>query len=134
MSSGSEYNTLIELTGDLRVAVQSDLTHLSGVLLAKYLISPDDDRYLRNQLHSEADRAAKLIELIQSRVHQNPQHYHTFIRVLQDGGCQAYADILHKLHQVLQRHQRNGKGVWGLPKTSKGNVIIDGLYILCDVV
>ena len=112
MSSSSEYNTLIELTGDLRVAVQSDLTHLSGVLLAKYLISPDDDRYLRNQLHSEADRTAKLIELIQNSVHQNPQHYHTFNRVLQDGACQVYADILRKLHQVLQRHQSNGKGVY----------------------
>ena len=114
MSSSSEYNTLIELTGDLRVAVRSHLTYLSGVLLAKHLISPDDDHYLRNQLHSEADRAAKLIELIQNRVQQNPKHYNKFICVLQDGACQVYADILHKLDQVLQRHQCNGNSMWGV--------------------
>ena len=102
MCSSPEYNTLCELTDVLRLAVKSNLTNLSGALLAKHLILPTDDSELRNQMHSEASRAARLVELIQMKVCEDPQQYYTFIQVLEDQGRQYYASILKKLREKFE--------------------------------
>lgn len=99
----TEYGTLISLTNELRCAVQDDLVPLSGRLVAEHLISPDNASQLRNPMHSEAARAAKLVEIIQNRVQQNAQHYHTFVRVLENQGLEYYRDILSRLREVYQQ-------------------------------
>ena len=96
--NSAEYRTLIELTNDVRLAVRSDLISLSGALLSAGLISPDNDAELRNTVHSEAERAARLVELVQIKVRQNSRHYHTFVDIIlkdQD----LYTDILEKLNR-----------------------------------
>lgn len=110
MSSNTpEYQTLISLTDELRRAVQSDLVPLCDNLVAKYLISPSTASQLRNPMHSETDRAATLIGIIQNKVQQNPQHYHTFVQVLESQGIDYYSDILKRLHEVYQQHSRNSQ-------------------------
>ena len=79
-----EYSTLIGLTRELRLAVRPELISLTGSLLAVRLISLDNDIELRNMAHSEVERSAKLVELVQNKVRQNrPRHYHSFIGILQ---------------------------------------------------
>ena len=53
--NSAEYRTMIDLTNELRVAVQSELMFLSGSLLAVRLISPEGDAELRNTAHSEVE-------------------------------------------------------------------------------
>ena len=102
--SSAEYDTMITLTTDLQLATKSDLTFLSGALLGENLISSRNGSELRNVAHSEEDRAARLVELIQDKVKQNPQHYYTFISVLEKNQ-DYYSDILKKLHKVNKRFQ-----------------------------
>ena len=104
MSATPEYSTLISLTAELRHAVQSNLVSLSDSLKAEFLISPENASQLRNPMHPEADRAAKLVDIIQNKVIQNPHHYHTFVRVLESQGRDYYSDILSRLSVVYQEH------------------------------
>ena len=107
MCSTPEYKTLISLTAELRRAVQFDLVSLSDDLVAKHLISPNTASQLRNQTHSEAERAAELVGYIQNKVQQNPQHYHTFVQILENQDQEYYCDILNKLRGVHQQHGGN---------------------------
>lgn len=97
----SEYRTVVKHTTDLRLAVRFDLVALSGELLAVGLISPDNDSELRNTRQSEAERAAKLVEIIQTKIKLNCKHYYTFLNVLRTRHQQQYSDILHKLDKTL---------------------------------
>ena len=110
MSATPEYNTLISLTGELSSAVKYNLVPLSDSLKAEYLISPENASQLRNQMHSEEERAAKLVDIIQNKVQQNAQHYHTFVRVLDSQGREHHRDILSRLHEVYQ--QLSGNSQW----------------------
>ena len=101
-----EYQTIISATSKLRTAVRGDLTSLSGCLLAKRLISTDNDSELRNTRTEIADRAARLVELIQQKVYLDPQNYTTFIEVLEDS-CQ-YSDILRFLSQIYSSLNTQG--------------------------
>ena len=104
-----EYGTLIKLTSELRVAVRLELVSLTGSLLASRLISLDNDIELRNTTHSEVERSARLVELVQIKVRQNPRHYHSFIGILQ-GNQDQYRDILQRLEHTYQEHeQEDGK-------------------------
>lgn len=86
-----EYQTLILCTPKLRTAASSDLTRLSGCLLAKGLISRDNDSELRNRHTEVADRAARLVELVQQKVNLDTQNYTKFIEILKEN---QFDDIL----------------------------------------
>ena len=103
--STAEYRTMIILTSELRLAVRSELIPLSCSLLASRLISPEGDAELRNTAHSEIERSAKLIELVQNKVQQSPYHYHSFIGILR-GNQDQYRDILQQLEHTYQEHQQ----------------------------
>ena len=98
-----EYSTLIERTNELRLAVSSELISLSGSLLAARFISLDNETELRNPAHTERERSARLVGLVQNKVRQNPHHYHTFISILQKNQDQ-YKDILWRLELTYQKH------------------------------
>ena len=107
--NSAEYSTLIDLTHELGLAVRSDLISLSGVLLSARLITTNNDAELRNKLHTEAERSARLIELVQNKVQQNSRYYYTFIGILQTNSDQ-YSDILQKLEHTCSSHrQEEGK-------------------------
>ena len=101
--SSPEYRTVVALTNDLRLSVRSDLLSLGGQLLSYGLISPDSEERLRNAMHTEAQRAATCVDLITSKVEEDPRNYHTFIRVLQVDPYQ-YQFIVSKLQQTYTRY------------------------------
>jgi hypothetical protein len=110
--NSAEYRTMIDLTSELRLAVRPELISLTGSLLASRLISPDNDIELRDTAHSgEVERSARLVELVQNKVRQNPHHYHSFTGILQ-GNQDQYRDILQRLEQTYQeRRRRDGNDV-----------------------
>ena len=104
-NESAEYKTVIVLTDKLRLAVRPELISLTGSLLASRLISLDNDIELRDTAHSsEVERSARLVELVQNKVRQNPRHYHTFIGILQ-GNEDQYRDILQQLEQIYKGHE-----------------------------
>ena len=124
--STPEYLTLIFLTGELRGAVQNDLVPMCDNLVAKYLISPDIASQLRSPMHPKADRAANLIEIIQNKVQQNPQHYHTFIQVLENQGREYYHDILNRLREVYRQNGGNSQQPVSTVSPSQGSTSVNG--------
>lgn len=104
MTNSSEYNTLISNTAELALAVRPNLISLSEAMQAARLISLDNASELRNVQHIEAQRAARLVELLLIKVQLNPQHFYTFLEVLQRDQDQ-YADILRKVWQTHRSHQ-----------------------------
>ena len=80
----AEYQTIKKCTPQLKIATQHTLTKLSGHLLSRGLITADQDGELRNNMHSESDRAAKLISLILNKVELAPKYYSMFINALEE--------------------------------------------------
>ena len=95
----AEHEALARCTPDLQLAVKEDLIHLGAELVAKRLITTDKYREIRNSRNPLEERAADLVGLIQDKVKQNDQCYHTFIAVLQNDRHQ-YNDILGKLQRT----------------------------------
>lgn len=99
MAGVPEYNTLVQCSQKLRVAIQGDLINLSGHLLAAGLISPDTSSEMRNGSAPASERAAKLVALIINKVQLNPRSYSTFIDVLSQES-HYYSDILRILNET----------------------------------
>ena len=98
MSNTPEYKTLIQCTQQLRRAVQSEITTLSGQLLAAGLITFDAETELRKASKSETERAARLVNTVTSRVQLNPRSYHSLIDILSRES--RFNDILQTLNET----------------------------------
>ena len=79
----TEYQTIRKCTPQLIIAFKHNLTELSGHLLSKGLISADQGSELRNQMHSESDRAAKLVDFVLNKVELAPECYSIFTEALE---------------------------------------------------
>lgn len=98
----TEYQTLLVSTLDLQLAVKHDIVGLGGALVAEGLITTAQYEALRNPFIEKSMRAADLIQIIQDKVRQNLQHYHTFVAVLNKDLTQ-YHDILQKLQETYNQ-------------------------------
>ena len=83
----AEYQTIRRCTPQLITAFKHNLTELSGHLLSKGLITSDQSCELRNNMYPESDRAAKLVDLILSRIELAPECYNMFIKALKEDKC-----------------------------------------------
>ena len=99
-SNTFEYQTIISCTTKLRDAVCNNLVRLSGCLLEKGLISQHNDSELRNRYVEEADRAARLVEMIQHKVKLDRCNYVKFTSILEEDS-HHYSDILRILKEAL---------------------------------
>ena len=99
MAESVEFEILIRHTTDLQVAVRANLTPLGAQLVSAQIITHGQYSKIRNAHRPVDERGADLVEYIQNKVLQNPQHYHTFIDVLRSDLSQ-YGDILAKLEQA----------------------------------
>ena len=110
-----EYQTLISCTTKLRAAVCADLVCLSGCLLERGLILPGNASELTNRNVEEADRAARLVELIQHKVNLDSQNYVKFIDILEENR-HHYSDILDILkkvyHSLHVKYTVHGPGIY----------------------
>ena len=101
--------TIVATTENLCLALQHDLVSIGSALVGHGLISPNQYARLRNKMHSEADRAADLIQWIQEKIQGgDTQIYHTFVEVLQRYPLQ-YSHILAILQQTYAQFQRGMK-------------------------
>ena len=91
-----EYRALIKATGKLTRVVKNNITSLCADLVANNLITPDQQRKLRNPNQDVLDRAADLVELITDKVEQNPANYYTFVKILEEDRA-TYKDVLELL-------------------------------------
>ena len=99
MAGSVEYKVLIRHTVDLQVAVEDNLTPLGAQLVAAEIITPNQYREIRNAHRPVNERGADLVGYVQNKVYQDPQHYHTFLGVLQSDLSQ-YRNILAQLEQA----------------------------------
>ena len=104
-----EYETLVECSEKLRVAVQNSLTSLSCHLLEKHLITPEHDNELRNGRTGEPERAARLVELVRHKVELDHENYYTFVSILEaDSGY--YNEILKFVKSKLEEKKIAKRG------------------------
>ena len=97
-----EYVAFIQTTSKLTSAVKNHLVWLSGELVSKQLITPDQGKELRNGKNSALERAADLVKLITDKVEQDTRNYDTFIGILMENS-NAYGDVLECLKSVYTR-------------------------------
>ena len=107
MAESQEYRTLKRYITEVRTAVKSDLTSLSGSLLSRNLISPENEANLRNQTRNQEDRAAELVSLLLEKVKLNKENYRIFIDVLRTSG-DHFNDLLSKLEPPEARESHGG--------------------------
>ena len=125
----TEYSTLIDLTSELRLAVGPEIISLTGHLLASRLISWDNDIELRNTAQSVVERSAKLVELVQNKVQQNPRHYYCFIGILQENQDQ-YRDILQRLEHTYQIHQEEDGKLGFCSNSTTQTLLVHSVHLL----
>ena len=96
----AEYEVLVRRhTVDLQLAVKENLISLGGQLVAAEIITPDQYREIRNPHRPVNERGADLVGYVQTKVRQDPRHYHAFIDALKSDLSQ-YRDILTKLGET----------------------------------
>ena len=101
------YQTLLDHTVDLRLAIQPDLITFSGHCLSEGLLSVNSEEEIRNIMLPEGERVAKLVELIQNKVLQSPrENYEKFMSIL-ELDLRHYGAIIDKLKKTYLF--RNGK-------------------------
>ena len=84
---------MVSCTTKLTAAVCSDLVRLSGCLLEKGLISQENASGLRNRNIEEANRAARLVDVVQQKVKLDSRNYVQFTSILEEDK-HHYSDIL----------------------------------------
>lgn len=100
--NSAEYRTLQYHTNDLGLAVKEDLDDLSGELFAAGLITKLNREEATYKMHLKEDRAAKLVGIVQDKVEENPQNYHTFISLLRRRDLCKYKDVLCKVEHTYK--------------------------------
>lgn len=95
-------------TVELRNAVSNNLVNLSGYLLKHGLISEHNEHEIRNEYTPEANRAAKLIDMIQNKVKESHENYDKFIEILKEADSEYYKGTLKILDETLHETIRKG--------------------------
>ena len=112
-----EYRALLKATGKLTRAVKNNITSLCADLVASDLITPDQQRALRNPNINVLERAADLVQLIADKVEESPVNYHTFIKSLEEDRA-TYKDVLESLVLPDDPAPSTGTAVQGASKCS----------------
>ena len=107
--STAEYNTILSLLNDLRLAVQNDLLNLSLELQGTdpMILTPDNADKVNNMARtvSDATASAELMSLVRTKVQSNPQCYHALVGVLEKN-AENYKYILEKLKKTLEEKRK----------------------------
>ena len=107
-----EYRTLFHHTTDLQLALQDDLTRISGFLFSNGLITQGQSCNLRNTNRSKTKRVADLVDGIQVKVKQDFECYYTFVSILSSTESRYYSSILRKLEESLKDYEK-GNSYYG---------------------
>ena len=91
-----EYRSILKGTSKLTRALKNNITPICADLVANDLITPDQQRNLRNPNHDAIERAADLVQLLTDKVEANTANYHTLVRILGEDRA-TYGDVLEYL-------------------------------------
>ena len=99
--NSQEYRTLLGATYKLTRAVQNNITPLCAGLVARDLITPDNQTALRNRNVDVVDRAADLVSLVTTKVEQCADNYHIFVKILIEDRA-TYKEVLKVLEPIYK--------------------------------
>ena len=88
-----EYFCIVKATGKLTRALKNNVTPICADLVSTHLITPNQQRKLRNSNHDALDRAADLVAYLTDKVEENPANYHTLVKILEED-ITTYQDVL----------------------------------------
>jgi hypothetical protein len=94
MSKNSpEYRSILKATGKLTRALKNNITPVCADLVAIDLITPEQQRKLRNPMHEAIERAADLVQLLTDKVEENTANYSKLITILKEDMA-TFGDVL----------------------------------------
>ena len=96
-----EYLTIKKATAKLLRAVQNNIIALGAELFSEDLISDDNYTSLKNETRDTVAKAAELVGYVANKVEQNPENYHTFVKILTEDRA-TYKDVLKILEPIYQ--------------------------------
>ena len=98
--------TVRAVASELKLALQGDLLSVSLDLQATdpALLTPDNVSEVTNTARSEAERAVRLVTLIQNRIESDPRCYRALTGVLKKNPT-YYGEILMKLEETFQQQE-----------------------------
>ena len=103
-----ELQTLLECNRELINAFSSDLTNVSGTLLARRFITEGTDSEMRIESHAKDFRASQLVEAIRKKIELAPNKFKEFLEVLQEmWSTRDVADILSSRYSQLNNAINN---------------------------
>ena len=123
MSGGNDtagYQTVLNCGNRIKIAVQNHLGDIADRAVASRLITPANGGELRNKFHTEADRASRFLELLQSKVQENEQNYWLFIDDVLGGDRFFNRDIIDHLKSEYDK--------------IKGSYIADNCMLLAIII
>lgn len=119
MAATPEFETVRLVAGDLKLALQGDLTSVCLLLQGTdpALLTPDNVSEVTNTARSEPERAGRLVILIQTRIKSNPKCYDALVGVLQENTA-YYGDILKILDKTYLEQTAKNAGSVGQKQSS----------------
>ena len=99
-----EYLTFNAYISDLRLAIQSDLINLGLHLMSCGLISSENELSIRNTVHSDVERAARCLELVQRRIEEDQSNFEQFLQILKR--TLKHQSILLKVQETHENYCR----------------------------
>ena len=78
-----EYRAILKANESLTRALMNNFIPICAKLVANDLITPDQQRKLRNPNQDAMERAAELVQLLTDKVEENPANYHTLVKILE---------------------------------------------------
>ena len=91
-----EYCSIVKATGKLTRALKNNITPICADLVSNHLITPEQQKKLRNPNRDAIESAADLVQLLTDKVEENPANYHTLVRILEEDKT-TYRDVLEHL-------------------------------------
>ena len=98
-----EYQTILRCRERIKLAIQNDLTAVSDRMVEKGLITSDDSTELRNSMHSKANRASNLLDLLLPKINANEKNYKVFIDDILGANRYFYGDIIDHLEKEYDK-------------------------------
>ena len=92
----TEYDTLLRATSKLTKVVKNNITSLCAELVSSRLITPEQQRALRNPNHDVLERAADLVALVTEKVEEDRGRYHDLLAILKQDE-NTYREVLNVL-------------------------------------
>ena len=102
-SADRELATITHHSSDLRLAVQKNLDDLSLRLAASSppILTQDNVDEVTNNFVAAPKRATTLVNLINTKVAEDPRCYHALVKVLEEADATFYGNILDQLRKTF---------------------------------